>query len=40
MDQAHKPSPAQKKSAVVTAIVLVALVLGIYAVFMLKFAAR
>jgi len=34
----HKPTPEQKRRAVVTALVLAALVVGIYLTYMLKFA--
>ena len=36
MAQPHKPTPQQRRNAVVSAIVLAAMVAGIYAVFMLK----
>ena len=35
-----KPTPGQRRKAIVTAIVLAAMVLGIYGVFMFKFYAR
>ena len=34
----HKPTPEQKRRALVSAIVLAAMVVGIYATFVLKFA--
>ena len=34
----HKPTPEQKRRAVVSAVVLAAMVVGIYATFVLKFA--
>jgi hypothetical protein len=38
MANGHKPTPAQKRHAVVTAVVLAAMVAGIYLTYMLKFA--
>ena len=34
----HKPTPEQKRRALVSAVVLAAMVVGIYATFVLKFA--
>ena len=36
MEQRHKPTPEQRRNALVSALVLAAMVVGIYAVFMLK----
>lgn len=36
MSEAHKPTPRQRRNALVSALVLAALALGIYGVFMLK----
>ncbi len=36
MQEPHKPTPQQRKNALVSALVLAAMVIGIYAVFMLK----
>ena len=36
MAELHKPTPGQRRRAVITAVVLAATVLGIYAVFILK----
>ena len=38
MTEGHKPTPEQKRRAVVTAVVLALMVAGIYFTFMLKFA--
>ena len=40
MDPSHKATPQQRKRALITAVVLAAMVLGIYGVFMFKFFAR
>jgi hypothetical protein len=36
MEQPHKPTPEQRRNARLSALVLAAMVIGIYAVFMLK----
>ena len=36
MQQPNKPTPQQRRNALVSALVLAAMVIGIYAVFMLK----
>lgn len=38
MAEGHKPTPEQKRRAVISAVVLAAMVVGIYATYMLKFA--
>lgn len=38
MAEGHKPTPEQKRRAVVSAVVLAAMVVAIYATFVLKFA--
>ncbi len=38
MAEGHKPTPEQKRRAVVTAVVLALVVAGIYATFVIKFA--
>jgi hypothetical protein len=38
MADGHKPTPEQKRRAVVTAVVLAAMVAGIYLTYMIKFA--
>ena len=38
MAEGHKPTPEQKRRAVVTAVVLAVMVAGIYLTYMIKFA--
>ena len=38
MAEGHKPTPEQRRRAIATALVLVAMVVGIYLTYMLKFA--
>ena len=38
MADGHKPTPEQKRRAVLTAVVLAAMVAGIYLTYMIKFA--
>ena len=37
MDQGHKPTPAQRKQAIVTGIVLAVMALAVYGVVVLKY---
>ena len=38
MAEGHKPTPEQRRRAIVTAVVLAVMVVGIYLTYMLKFA--
>lgn len=38
MAEGHKPTPEQRRRAIATALVLAAMVVGIYLTYMLKFA--
>jgi hypothetical protein len=38
MAEGHKPTPEQKRRAIMTAVVLAAMVVGIYLTYMIKFA--